>query len=158
MKKNIIAAVSSNYVIGKDGEIPWKSERELFHFKNSTMGLPILMGRKTWETLKNPLKNRLNIILSRNPDFSFFHPNVVIFNSISDAIKYCEKENFEKLFIIGGEEIFNQMITLADEIILSVMNFEIDGDQFFPKIETNKWKLLSESDEGEFLIKHFKKI
>jgi dihydrofolate reductase len=158
LKKIIIAAVSLNYVIGKDGKIPWNSERELIYFKNATMGFPVLMGRKTWETLKYPLKNRKNIILSRNSNFSFFHPNVVIYNSISDAVNYCEYENFEKLFIIGGEEVYNQTIELADEIILSIMKFEIDGDKFFPKIEKDKWKLAAEIDEGEFLIKHFEKI
>lgn len=157
MEKIIIAAVSLNNVIGKEGKTSWHSKKELEHFKITTLGFPVLIGRKTWDTLQKPLVNRLNIIITRNQSLSFSHPNVVIFNTIFDALNYCETEGFEKLFIIGGAEIFNQTISISDKIILSILNFETDGDKYFPLIDKDIWDLELKTDFGEFIVYNYSK-
>lgn len=155
MEKIIIAAVSKNRVIGRDGKIPWHLKEELIHFKNTTTGFPVIMGRKTWDSLIKPLENRLNIILTRKTDFSFSHSNVVIYNSISEALSYCEVKNFQKVFIIGGQEIFEESLPFADKMIISEINIEVDGDRFFPDIDLEKWELKSSVDKLDFVIKEY---
>lgn len=155
MEKIIIAAVSKNRVIGRDGNIPWHLKEELSHFKNTTTGFPVLMGRKTWESINKPLENRSNIILTHKTDFSFSHSNVVICNSISEALLYCERNNFQKLFIIGGQDIFEQSMSIADKIIISELKIEADGDRFFPQINSNEWQLVSSVDKSEFVINQY---
>lgn len=155
MEKIIIAAVSKNRVIGRDGKIPWHLEEELIHFKNTTTGFPVIMGRKTWSSLNKPLENRLNIILTCKIDFSFSHSNVVICNSISEALSYCENKNFQKVFIIGGQEVIEESLPLADKMILSEIKMEFDGDRFFPDIDLEKWQLISEIENKDFVIKEY---
>lgn len=155
MEKIIIAAVSKNRVIGRDGIIPWHIKEELKHFKNTTTGFPVLMGKKTWESINKPLENRINIILTKNPGFSFSHPNVVICNSILDALSWCEENNYSKVFIIGGEQVFEETLKVADRMIISELKFNVEGDRFFPEINMNEWELVSSSDRNEFVIKEY---
>jgi len=155
LEKIIIAAVSKNRVIGRNGIIPWHIKEELKHFKNTTTGFPVLMGRTTWESLNKPLENRINIILTTNPDFSFSHPNVVICNSIFDALSWCEENNYSKVFIIGGEQVFEDTLKVADRMIISELKFDVEGDRFFPQIDLNEWELVSSSDKSEFVIKEY---
>lgn len=152
MEKIIIAAVSENFVIGRNGKIPWHSPEELNHFRNTTTGFPVIMGRKTWETLKEPLIDRFNIVVTGNPGFSFSHPNVVICNTISDAFKLCENRGDQKIFIIGGEDIFKQTIPVADKMIISRMKFEAEGENYFPLYNQSEWKLESAIEKQEFII------
>jgi dihydrofolate reductase len=136
LKIIIISAVAKNGVIGRtNGEMPWHVKEEFQHFKNTTFGFPIIMGRKTFETLGKPLKGRLNIILTNKKGINYPFEDIKIFNSLKEAYSYCEKEKYEKAFIIGGGEIYLQALATADEMIISYMNFEADGDVFFPKIE-----------------------
>jgi len=154
MKKIIIAAVSENFVIGKNGKIPWHSKEELTHFRNITLGFPIIMGRKTWEAIGKPLEKRINIVITHNVKK---YPHILAFNSLLEAFDYCEKK-FDKVFIIGGESIFKQTISIADEIILSIMKFTADGDTFFPQIELNDWKLNSIKEFTDFTVHHYIRI
>lgn len=137
MEKIIIAAVSKNFVIGLNGKIPWNLSSELKHFRNTTINYPVIMGSNTWESLQNPLENRLNIIVSRKKNVSSLS-NVIFVSSIKKAINFCEQHNYKKCFIIGGEKIFNHAIKIADKIILSVIPKNYKGDKFFPKINS-KW-------------------
>lgn len=155
MEKIIIAAVSKNNVIGEKGKLPWHNKEELRHFRNTTLGFPVIMGRKTWEAITHPLDNRLNIILTRNPDFSFSHPGVIVCRSIQEALSECSKRKFEKIFFIGGAEIFEQTINLADRIILSRMNFETEGDKFFVPINLAGWILESTETFTEFKVDYY---
>ncbi len=155
MEKIIIAAVSKNRVIGRDGKIPWYIKEELTHFKNTTTGFPVLMGRKTWESLNKPLENRINIILTTNPEFSFSHPNVVICNSTFEALSWCEEHNYSKVFIIGGERVFEETLKIADRMIISELKFDVEGDRFFPQIDLNQWELFSSIDKSEFVINEY---
>jgi dihydrofolate reductase len=153
LKIIIISAVAKNGVIGRtNGEMPWHVKEEFQHFKNTTFGFPIIMGRKTFETLGKPLKGRLNIILTNKKGINYPFEDIKIFNSLKEAYSYCEKEKYEKAFIIGGGEIYLQALATADEMIISYMNFEADGDVFFPKIESDKWEVVSKEKRNEFEI------
>lgn len=153
MKKIIIAAIAKNGVIGcSNGKMAWHSKEDFQHFKSTTFGYPIIMGRKTFESLEKPLKGRLNIIITNNKDYVTEYENVIIFNSLDDAFSFCERENYEKVFIIGGGEIYKQSIDYADEMILSLMNFEAEGDIFFPKIKEDLWVHLQVDKRSEFEI------
>lgn len=155
MEKIIIATVSKNNVIGNKGKIPWHSKEELNHFKETTSGFPVIMGRKTWETINNPLKNRLNIIISRNKSLWIFLDKVIVFNSPEESFEFCQNSGIEKVFIIGGGQIFHETINSADSIILSRMNFETDGDVFFPEINMEVWKELSKQKHTDFTVHYY---
>lgn len=158
MKVIIISAVAQNGVIGKsNGEMPWHVKEEFQHFKNTTLGFSIIMGRKTFETLGKPLKNRLNIIVSHNPDYSVSFEDVIIYRDLLAAINAMTKLNPEKIFIIGGGEIYRQAILIADEMIISFMHFEAEGDIFFPKIDTGIWKEISHEKKEQFDIVNYVK-
>ncbi len=142
MKKIIIVAIAENNVIGKaNGEMPWHVKEEFKHFKDTTSGYPVIMGRKTFETLRKPLKGRLNIIITRNKNYSVSFDEVLIFDSLEKSIKHCEQNNFEKIFIIGGGEIYLQAISFVDEMIISRMKFKAEGEVEFPKINESDWEV-----------------
>ncbi|OGU77766.1 MAG: diacylglycerol kinase [Ignavibacteria bacterium RBG_16_34_14] len=158
MKLIIISAVAQNGVIGRsNGDMPWNVKEEFQHFKNTTLGFPIIMGRKTFETLGKPLKGRLNIIITRDKERGFEFDDVKKFNSLNEAIEYCRTLNIEKAFIIGGGEIYRQGINLADEMIISFMNFESEGDVYFPEIKEKIWKPESREKRSLFEIVHYKR-
>ncbi len=153
MKKIIISAVAKNGVIGRSsGEIPWHSKQEFQHFKSTTLGFPVLMGRITFESLSKPLKNRLNIIISRNEKLNYNFTNTKIFNELDSAYSYCEDKKYDKIFIIGGAKIYSQAIETADEMIISIMDFEADGDVFFPIIDEGIWEIKSREKRVGFEV------
>ena len=156
MKKIIISAVAKNRVIGKsNGEMPWHSKEEFQHFKKMTFGYPVIMGRVTYETLGKPLKGRLNIIISQNKKLNYAFEDVKIFHSLDDAFVFCENKNCEKVFIIGGAKIYGLALKSADEMIISIMDFEVDGDVFFPVIDNEVWKVESTDKRNEFEIFYY---
>lgn len=155
MEKIIIAAISKNNVIGKDGKIPWHSKEELQHFKKTTMSFPVIMGRKTWEAIAKPLKGRLNVVITRNQDFTTQFHDVIVFQSLQLAFSYFSTSIYDKVFIIGGREIFSEAINKVDSLILSEMNFEIEGDTFFPEIDGTKWVLDSNELFTDFTVHHY---
>ncbi|MCW8811987.1 MAG: dihydrofolate reductase [Chlorobium sp.] len=153
MKIIIISAIAKNKVIGRsNGEMPWHVKEEFQHFKKTTSGFPVIMGRKTFETLGKPLKERENIIVTRNMDFHLNFEEVKIFHSIQESIKYCQSKKYEKAFIIGGGQIYKQALSLADEMILSYMKFEAKGDIFFPEFKKDNWGKKSTEDREKFEI------
>jgi dihydrofolate reductase len=159
LKIIIISAVAQNCVIGRsNGEMPWHVKEEFRHFKNTTLGYPVIMGRITFEALGKPLKDRLNIIITGNPDYSVSFKEVIICRSLAGAIESAAKFNPEKIFIIGGGEIYKQAISLADEMIISIMHFEAEGDIFFPEINPEKWQVISREKREQFdIITYIKK-
>jgi dihydrofolate reductase len=153
MKKIIISAVAKNRVIGKsNGEMPWHSKEEFQHFKQTTFGFPVIMGRKTFEALGKPLKGRLNIILTLNAELKYDFDDTKIFNSLENAYSYCENNNYEKVFVIGGAQIYKRAMVTADEMLISIMNFNADGDVLFPKIRDDEWVIESREKRNEFEI------
>ncbi len=158
MKIVIISAVAQNGVIGRsNGDMPWKVKEEFQHFKNTTLGFPIIMGRKTFETLGKPLKGRLNIVITRDKERSFEFDDVKKFYSLNEAFEYCKSLKTEKIFIIGGGEIYRQCIDLADEMIISFMDFETEGDVYFPEIDKKIWETESGEKRSQFEIVHYKR-
>lgn len=158
MKLIIIAAIAENNVIGKaNGEMPWHVKEEFQHFKQTTLGSPVIMGRKTFETLGKPLKGRENIIVSRNKNFKVEFDETVLTHSLNEAIEYCKSKNYEKAFIIGGGNIYKQAMSLADEMILSFMKFKADGEVTFPEIKPSDWEVISTEDREQFEIRRYVK-
>ncbi|MCZ7604067.1 MAG: dihydrofolate reductase [Melioribacteraceae bacterium] len=158
MKKIIIVAVAKNNVIGKDGIMPWHSKEDLKHFKETTMSFPLIMGRKTFYSIGGkPLKGRLNIILTRDKSFQKPEGEVEVFSDINDAYKFCEDKNYEKVFVIGGGEIYKQEINNVDELQISEMKVEVEGDTFFPQIDNDIWEAAEEIEYSEFTLKIYRK-
>jgi dihydrofolate reductase len=158
MKKIIIVAVAKNNVIGKDGIMPWHSKEDLKHFKETTMSFPLIMGRKTFYSIGGkPLKGRLNIILTRDKSFQKPEGEVEVFSDINDAYKFCEEKKYEKVFVIGGGEIYKQEINNVDELQISVMKVEVEGDTFFPQIDNDIWEVTEETEYSEFTLKIYRK-
>jgi dihydrofolate reductase len=156
MKKVLIAAVAKNNVIGRStGEMPWNSKEDFKHFKETTFGFPIIMGRKTLESLGKPLKGRLNIVLSKDVKLRKKFKEIIILNSLKKAYEYCEAANNEKVFVIGGGQIFSEAIVHADEMIISYMDFEAEGDVFFPKIDLKKWVISKREQRKDFEIVNY---
>lgn len=156
MKKIIIAAVAKNNVVGRStGEMPWHSQEDFEHFKDTTVGNPIIMGRKTFESLGEPLKGRLNIVLTKNQNLKEKFSELLIFDNLNDAYKFCESNVYEKVFVIGGGQIFEKAIDEVDEMIISYMDFEADGDVFFPRINFTKWSISSRQKRDGFEIVNY---
>jgi dihydrofolate reductase len=152
LQKIIIAAVSKNNVIGSRGKTPWFSKEEITHFKKTTSGFPVIMGRKTWESIGKPLSNRVNIILTHNENYKTGFQNVVLCDSVNSATDFCSEKKYEKIFFIGGGEIFKEVISNADELIISEMNFETEGDVYFPIIDKNIWNEISVEKFTDFEV------
>jgi dihydrofolate reductase len=155
LKRIIIAAVSQNGVIGNKNKIPWHSKEELIHFKKTTLGSPILMGRRTFESVGKKLLGRLNIIISTKSRVIANKVNLLSFNSVRKVYQFLRKNNYQKVFICGGSRVYNNAIKHADEMIISHMNFEARGDSKFPKINLKLWKIIDEKLYKEFIVKHY---
>jgi len=136
----IIAAASTNNVIGFDNRLIWNIPKDLKRFKNLTQGHSVIMGRKTFESLPSPLPNRRNIVITRNKDYS--PEGIEVFRNIEDAIYECKDD--QQPFIIGGGEIYSQTINLVDKIELTRVYKDYKGDAFFPEIPINKFELVNE--------------
>jgi len=159
LKIIIIAAIAQNGVIGKaNGEMPWHVKEEFQHFKQTTLGSTVIMGRKTFETLGKPLKGRENIIVTSTKNFKVAFDETLVTHSLKDAIEYCKSKKYEKAFIIGGGNIYKQAMPLAYEMILSFMKFEAEGEVTFPEIKPVTWKLVSTEDREQFEIRRYVKI
>lgn len=144
MSISLVAAVAKNNVIGKANALPWYIPEDLKRFKKLTTGHVVLMGQKTFDSimdrLKKPLPDRINVVLSRNPDF---HPpaGVRVFHDLLEAITAF---GGEEIFVIGGGSIFQQTIDLASTLYITHVDQEVDGDVFFPKIDPLRWKQAGE--------------
>ena len=143
-------------MIGRsNGEMPWHSKEEFQHFKNTTFGWPVIMGRITFEALGQPLPGRLNIVLTHDGELKNRFEEIVTFDNLADVYKYCEKSNFEKIFLIGGGSLFPEFMNDADEMIISIMDFNAKGDIYFPEIDKNIWTVNSSVRGNEFEIFYY---
>ena len=132
----MIAALANNRVIGKDNKTPWHLPADLQFFKKTTMGYPIIMGRKTYDSIGRALPGRLNIILSRDENLVIDGCTVV--NSLESALLVAQ--DFEEVFITGGSHLYNKFLEHADRLYLTLINKEFEGDTFFPDYTQYKWK------------------
>ena len=142
MKISLIVAMASNRVIGLDNQMPWHLSADLKKFKQITMGSPILMGRKTYESIGKPLPGRTNIIISRNS--SYQQDNCLVFDNVEKALASCQK--YDEIFIIGGATFYEVMLAKADTLYLTQIHKTFDADTFFPEIIPEEWKEVARED------------
>jgi len=140
MTISIIVAASENNVIGAAGELPWRLSEDLKHFKATTMGKPIVMGRKTWESIGRPLPGRQNIVITRQAKFNAEGCDVVA--SLDEAAATAGDE--QEIMVIGGGEIYSLALPMAGRLYLTRVHTEIDGDAFFPEIDETEWRLIDD--------------
>lgn len=150
----IIVAASENNVIGKDGKIPWYIKEDLQRFKRLTLNHPVIMGRKTYESLPvKPLKDRTNVVLTRDKNFNA--GSVAVKHSLKDALEYCK--NFDKVFLIGGQSVFEEGLKFADTLELTRVDGNYDGDAFLPEINFDEWKLENKEVRDGYSFLTYKK-
>jgi dihydrofolate reductase len=148
-----IAAMSENGIIGRDNRIPWRLPSDLAHFKRTTMGHTIVMGRKTWESIgRKPLPGRRHIVISAQDPYPV-PPEVVVVGSWEEAMDRASDE--DEVFIVGGASLYEPAVAVAERIYLTVVHAEVEGDVHFPVIELSRFRLVSEDrhepdDKNEF--------
>lgn len=143
MKISLIVAMASNRIIGINNQMPWHLSADLKKFKQITMGSPILMGRKTYESIGRPLPGRTNVIISRNPDYR--QAGCLVFNDIEQAIVHC-CQNHDEIFFIGGADLYQTMLPRAKTIYLTEIKQAFAGDSFFPEIDAAAWTEVERED------------
>jgi dihydrofolate reductase len=144
MLLSLIVAATTNNVIGKNNDLPWRLPNDMKYFKNTTWGMPVIMGRKTFESMTEPLPGRTNIVITRQTNWK--PEGAVVVNNLSDALFVAKDADSKEVFVIGGGEIFKDAIKKADRIYMTRIHTIIDGDAYFPEIEEKKWKLVSKRD------------
>ena len=145
MKISLIVAVSRNGAIGLNNQLPWYLPEDLKYFKSVTMGKPLIMGRKTFDSIGRPLPGRANIVLTRDPQW--ISDGVEVVQSIEQALLAgeiaCEAADVDEIMVIGGEQIYRMTLDLADRIYLTQVDADVEGDAFFPNIDLNNWSQTS---------------
>ncbi|RMG54644.1 MAG: type 3 dihydrofolate reductase [Gammaproteobacteria bacterium] len=136
----LIAAVAANGVIGQDNAMPWHLPADLAHFKRITLGKPVIMGRRTCESIGRPLPGRLNIVVSSQPDLAIEGCEVV--DSLEAALERARQEDPEEIMIIGGARIYEQALPLADRLYLTLIDSRPEGDARFPEWSSRDWKVV----------------
>jgi dihydrofolate reductase len=136
MKISLIVAMSENRVIGRDNKMPWHLSADLKRFKSLTMNSPILMGRKTFESIGKPLIGRTNMILSHNPNFK--PEGCLVFSELKSALEQAQDYG-DELFIIGGSTLYGMALPLAQRLYLTQIEASFEGDTFFPEIDLSAW-------------------
>jgi dihydrofolate reductase len=142
MKLSIIVAMDRNRVIGKGDALPWHISEDLKHFKKITMGKPIIMGRKTHESIGRPLPGRENIILTR--DTNYQAEGCTVLNSLDAIFEHCK--DIEEVMITGGAEIYKLAFELVSNLYLTEVHTEVEGDTYFPEFDRSEWQEVSRED------------
>ncbi|MBU90096.1 type 3 dihydrofolate reductase [Candidatus Woesearchaeota archaeon] len=135
---SIIAAIGKNKVIGKDNDLPWGRglPADMKHFKELTAGKPVLMGRKTFESIGKPLPNRINIIITRDENYKA--EGCIVVHSIDEAVKAAG--NAEEVMVIGGSQIYKEFLPRANKMYLTIVDADFEGDTYFPEYKVEDWK------------------
>jgi dihydrofolate reductase len=141
-----IVAVSKNFVIGRGNKLPWRMPEDMRYFHRVTDGHIVIMGRKNYEANRGALKGRTNIVITRNQDFS--PDDAIVTNSIEQALTIAEGYGPEEVFIVGGGEIYQKTLTMADRIYITIIDTVVEGDTFYPKIEPENYNIVSKIDKG----------
>lgn len=158
----IVVAMGLKNEIGNDNQLLWHLPKDLKHFKETTSGHPIIMGRKTFESIGKPLPNRTNIVVSRKKDW--FQEGILIVGSLKEALKFAKKID-ENIFILGGGNIYEQTIDMADRLEVTLVKANLEADTFFPKIDEQVWQKTKEichekdeKNEYDMCFQTFEKI
>lgn len=145
-----IAAMASNRVIGKNGDLPWRIPEDFKFFKEKTMGHIMLMGRKTFDSLGKPLPGRLHVVLTRQKDYA--PEGAHVFHDIQSALDFCRSQTEKwgnEVFVIGGGDIFRELLPMIDRIYLTEIHKEFEGDAFFPEFDRNEFREISRTPRTE---------
>jgi dihydrofolate reductase len=134
---SFVVAMDENRAIGKDNDLPWYLPNDLKHFKKTTMGKPIVMGRKTYESIGKPLPGRENIVVTR--DHSYEAEGTTIVHAVDEVLQI----DAEEICVIGGSEIFKQLLPVADRLYITEIHHTFDADTYFPELNDNEWKEVS---------------
>ncbi len=144
---SLIAAVSENNVIGKDNNLPWHLPTDMKYFRDTTMGHCVIMGRKNYDSIPlkyRPLDGRTNIVVTRQKDLKA--EGCIVVNTVEAALAVAKEKNESEVFVIGGADIYNQTINIADKIYYTKIHHSFEGDAFFSEIDLKKWSLISKKD------------
>lgn len=138
--------MSRNRVIGRNNKLPWKLPNELKYFKDRTLGKPVIMGRRTFESMPSPLPNRLNVVLTR----AYKNLNkVVVVHSLDEALahakQHCDEKEIEECYVIGGTSVYAEALPHAQRLYATTVNAEIQGDAYFPIYDESQWTLVAET-------------
>ncbi|MGL5333301.1 MAG: type 3 dihydrofolate reductase [Aeromonas veronii] len=138
MKISMIAALAKKQVIGKNNLMPWHMPADLAHFKRVTLGKPVLMGRKTFESIGRPLPGRRNLVISRNPDYQA--EGIEVVGSVEAALALLAGSSVEELMVIGGGHLYAEMLPSADCLYLTRIDLAVEGDTRFPAFDDGQWQ------------------
>jgi len=148
MKLSLVWAMAKNRVIGRNNSLPWYLPEDLKYFKRITLGKPVIMGRKTYESIGKPLPGRTNVVVTRNTDWQA--EGVEVVDSLEAARALCESiaeiDGCEEAMVIGGAEIYKQALPLADKLYLTEVHAEVDGDTTFPEFDRDAWQEVARED------------
>ena len=151
MKVVIIAAIAANGIIGAAGKIPWHISDDLKRFKRLTLGHPIIMGRKTYDSLGKPLPGRRNLVLTRGAPIA----GVECFSSLDAALKTCRDET---VFIIGGAEIYRQALPVANALFITHVHRQVTGDTRFPEFDRQRWREVAREDHPDYSFVDYRSL
>ena len=146
MRISLIAAVAENGVIGREGGLPWRLPEDLKFFKAATMGKPIIMGRKTWQSIGKPLPGRLNIVMTR--DRAWHAAGVTVAHDLEAALRAAQETGAVEVMIIGGADIYEMALPRADRIYLTQIQKEFDGDAAFPALDPQQWREIARAGKS----------
>ena len=138
----IIVAMTENRVIGRDNRLPWRLPADLRHFKQLTLGKPVLMGRRTHQSIGRPLPDRTNIVVTRDRDYTA--PGCIVAHSLDSALEAAA--GCAEVMVIGGTELYRQLLPRAARIYLTLVHAEFEGDAFFPALEAGDWREVERTD------------
>lgn len=139
---SFVVAADEGNVIGKENKLPWHLPNDLKYFKNLTWGMPVLMGRKTFDSIGKLLPGRKNIVITRSQNWK--HEGAAVVHSVADALSLAKEEAVKEIFVIGGAEIFNTAYEAATRIYLTRIHHRFEGDVFLPAINQQEWHLVKE--------------
>ena len=156
MKTIIIAALSKNGVIGRANAIPWHYPADMQHFRRVTRGHAVVAGRKTYDTFQTrPLPQRRNFVLTRNPAYPA--AGAVVCQSLAEVLQRARSIGSEKLFVLGGGQVYEQALPLADEMILTHLPIEVEGDAYFPAWDEGEWEMVERRCKGELVFATYRR-
>ena len=148
MRTALIVAMSRNRVIGRNNALPWYLPEDLRYFKQVTYGKPIIMGRKTQESIGRPLPGRQNLVVTRDPDWH--QEGVTVVHSLDEALSRAEAQAFidgvEERVVIGGSQIYAEALPIADRLYMTQVHAEVEGDTFFPQVDWDQWHEIARED------------
>ncbi len=148
---SIIAALSRNRVIGKDNQLPWRLPADLKHFKSVTLGKPVIMGRKTFESIGRPLPGRDNIVVTRDPEFHA--DGIAVAHSLDDAL--AQAHNVPEIMLIGGAQLYAESLARAQRLYLTLIHADVDGDAHFPDYDPADWRETAREDHAPDENNHY---